>query len=103
MKGADPLLKLTIIPRSKGSLGFAQYFINETKLQTKTQLIDRICFILGGRCAEELFFGKVTNGAADDLKKAYELAHSYVIKLGMSDELGLVAYKDPEFLRPYSE
>ena len=66
-------------------------------------MIDRICFILGWRCAEELFFGKVTNGAADDLKKAYELAHSYVIKLGMSDELGLVAYKDPEFLRPYSE
>jgi AFG3 family protein len=52
LEGADPLLKLTIIPRSKGSLGFAQYFVNETKLNTRTQLIDRICFILGGRCAE---------------------------------------------------
>lgn len=58
---------------------------------------------MGGRCAEELFFGKVTNGASDDLKKAYELAHNCVVKLGMSDELGLVAYKDPQFLRPYSD
>lgn len=85
LEGADPLLKLTIIPRSKGSLGFAQYFVNETKLNTKTQLIDRICFILGGRCAEERFFGKITNGASDDLKKAYEIAHSLVVKLGMSE------------------
>lgn len=84
MKGADPLLKLTIIPRSKGSLGFAQYFVNETKLQTRSQILDRICFILGGRCAEEQFFGKITNGASDDLKKAYELAYNYVVKLGMS-------------------
>lgn len=85
LKGADPLLKLTIIPRSKGSLGFAQYFVDETKLHTKSQLMDRICFILGGRCAEEHFFGKVTNGASDDLKKAYELAHNLVVKLGMND------------------
>ena len=103
LKGADPLLKLTIIPRSKGSLGFAQYFVNETKLNTKSQLIDRICFILGGRCAEELFFGKVTNGAADDLKKAYELAHNIVVKLGMNEEIGYIGYKDTEYLRPYSE
>jgi AFG3 family protein len=52
LEGADPLLKLTIIPRSKGSLGFAQYFNSENKLNTKGQLVDRICFILGGRCAE---------------------------------------------------
>ena len=67
LEGADPLLKLTIIPRSKGSLGFAQYFTNENKLNTRRQLIDQICFILGGRCAEEHFFGTCTNGAADDL------------------------------------
>lgn len=51
LQGADPLLKLTIIPRSKGSLGFAQYLNRENKLQSKSQLIDQICFILGGRCA----------------------------------------------------
>jgi AFG3 family protein len=102
LEGADPLLKLTIIPRSKGSLGFAQYFVNETKLNTKTQLIDRICFILGGRCAEEQFFGKITNGASDDLKKAYEIAHSIVVKLGMSEEIGYVGFRDSEYLRPYS-
>ena len=50
LEGADPLLKVTIIPRSKGALGFAQYFINENQLQTKEELLDRICFILGGRC-----------------------------------------------------
>lgn len=103
LEGADPLLKLTIIPRSKGSLGFAQYFVNETKLNTRTQLIDRICFILGGRCAEERFFGKITNGASDDLKKAYEIAHSIVVKLGMSDEIGYMGYSDQQYLRPYSE
>lgn len=51
LEGADPLLKVTIIPRSKGALGFAQYFLNENQLQTKEELLDRICFILGGRCA----------------------------------------------------
>lgn len=103
LEGADPLLKLTIIPRSKGSLGFAQYLNRENKLNTKTQLIDQICFILGGRCAEEFFFGTCTNGAADDLEKAYKIAHSIVTKLGMNDKLGYMGFKDPEYLRPYSE
>ena len=58
---------------------------------------------MGGRCAEEHFFGKITNGASDDLKKAYELAHNIVVKLGMNDEIGYVGYKDPEYLRPYSD
>lgn len=51
LEGAYPLLKLTIIPRSKGALGFAQYLPKESLLQSKEELIDRICFILGGRCA----------------------------------------------------
>jgi len=67
LEGGYPLLKLTIIPRSKGSLGFAQYLPNESSLETKEELLDRICCILGGRCAEELFNGKVTTGAYDDL------------------------------------
>ena len=52
-------MKLTIIPRSKGSLGFAQYLPNESTLQTKEELLDQICCILGGRCSEEHFFHKV--------------------------------------------
>mmetsp|Transcript_36671 Transcript_36671/g.32866 ORF Transcript_36671/g.32866 Transcript_36671/m.32866 type:complete len:260 (-) Transcript_36671:177-956(-) len=55
LEGGAPLLKLTIIPRSKGSLGFAQYLPNESSLETKEELMDRICTILGGRCSEELF------------------------------------------------
>lgn len=66
LEGGSPLLKLTIIPRSKGSLGFAQYLPNEGSLETKEELLDRICAILGGRCAEEEFFGKITTGAYDD-------------------------------------
>ena len=54
-----PLLKITIIPRSKGSLGYAQYLPNESSLENKEDLLDRICYMLGGRCAEEVFFGKV--------------------------------------------
>ena len=53
------IYQLTIIPRSKGSLGFAQYLPNESTLQTKEELLDQICCILGGRCSEEHFFGKV--------------------------------------------
>lgn len=103
LEGADPLLKLTIIPRSKGSLGFAQYFNNENKLNTRSQLIDQICFILGGRCAEEYFYGTCTNGAADDLEKAYQIAHNIVTKLGMSEKVGLIGFRNAEYLRPYSE
>lgn len=103
LEGANPLLKLTIIPRSKGSLGFAQYFSNENKLNTKTELVDQICFILGGRCAEEEFFGKITNGASDDLQKAYQIAHNVVVKLGMNDRVGNVGFRDSDYLRPYSE
>lgn len=63
LKYASPLLKLTIIPRSKGSLGFAQYLPKESSLETEEALRDRIAFTLGGRVAEEVFFGEVTNGA----------------------------------------
>lgn len=52
---------MTIIPRSKGSLGFAQYLPNENSLETKEELFDRLCCMLGGRIAEEIFFGKVIN------------------------------------------
>lgn len=60
LEGGAPLLKITIIPRSKGSLGYAQYLPNENSLEVKQELLDRMCCILGGRCAEEIFFGKVT-------------------------------------------
>jgi AFG3 family protein len=93
LEGAYPLLKLTIIPRSKGALGFAQYLPSETKLDTKEELLDRICFILGGRCAEEYFFKRITTGASDDLQKAYKIAHDLVTKYGMSEKIGYIGYR----------
>jgi len=73
-----PLLKLTIIPRAKGSLGFAQYLPDEASLQTKEQLCDMITVALGGRIAEEIFFGKITTGASDDIKKCTQIAQGMV-------------------------
>jgi len=69
LEHANPLLKITIIPRAKGSLGFAQYLPDEVNLYSREQLIDMICVALGGRISEELNFGKITTGAADDIKK----------------------------------
>jgi len=69
LEHSNPLLKVTIIPRSKGSLGFAQYLPEELSLYQKEALIDMIKVALGGRIAEEIFFGRVTTGASDDLKK----------------------------------
>merc|ERR1712203_814898 len=63
LEGGAPLLKLTIIPRSKGALGFAQYLPNEVSIETKEEFEDKICSALGGRIAEEEFFGRVTTGA----------------------------------------
>ena len=64
---AAPLLKITIIPRAKGSLGFAQYLPNENSLQSKEEILQMIVVALGGRCAEKVFFDDVSNGAYDDL------------------------------------
>lgn len=69
LEHANPLLKVTIIPRSKGSLGFAQYLPEEISLYSREAIIDMICTALGGRITEDLFFNKVTTGAADDIKK----------------------------------
>lgn len=69
LEHSNPLLKITVIPRSKGSLGFAQYLPQELSLYTKEALLDMINVALGGRIAEDIFFGKVTTGAGDDIKK----------------------------------
>ena len=66
LKHASPLLKLTIIPRTKGSLGFAQYLQSDESLQTEDALLDRIAFTLGGRSSELEFFNELTTGAQAD-------------------------------------
>lgn len=87
-----PLIKLTIIPRAKGSLGFAQYLPDELTLYTTEQLQDMITVALGGRVAEELFFQKITTGASDDLKKCTQIATAMITEYGMSTELGCLNY-----------
>merc|ERR1712100_844428 len=78
LEHADPLLKVTIVPRGSGALGFAQYLQKEVALHTKDQIVDMMCMALGGRAAEDLMFGKVTTGASDDLNRVTQMAHGMV-------------------------
>ena len=105
LENANPLLKITIIPRSKGALGFAQYLPDELSLYHKEALIDMIKVALGGRIAEEIFFKKVTTGAGDDIKKVTQIANSLVTVYGMNEKMGLVSFNGNagEGLRAYSD
>lgn len=92
LEHANPLLKITIIPRSKGSLGFAQYLPEEINLYTKEAIIDQIKVALGGRVSEQITFGKITTGASDDIKKITQMAQGLIQIYGMSSEFGLRSY-----------
>ncbi|KAM9046598.1 LOW QUALITY PROTEIN: mitochondrial inner membrane m-AAA protease component AFG3L1-like [Megaptera novaeangliae] len=107
LEHADPLLKASIIPRGKG-LGYAQCLPREQCLYTREQLSDRMCAVLGGRVAEQLFFGQITTGAQDDLRKVTQSAYAQIVQFGMSKKLGQVSFDLPqpgEVLaeKPYSE
>lgn len=104
---ADPLLKVSIIPRGKG-LGYAQYLPKEQYLYTTEQLFDRMCMTLGGRVSEEIFFGRITTGAQDDLKKVTQMAYAQVVHYGMNEKVGNVSFDMPQpgemvLDKPYSE
>lgn len=103
---ADPLLKVSIIPRGKG-LGYAQYLPKDQYLLSQEQLFDRMCMTLGGRVAEELFFKRITTGAQDDLKKVTDSAYAQIVRFGMNEKVGNVSFDtsqgDPMFTKPYSE
>jgi len=86
---ADPVHKVTIIPRGKGALGATVPLPTEDRyILTRSQLLDRITLLFGGRAAEELEFGEISTGAYDDLKQATELAKKMVVEYGMSEEVG---------------
>uniref|UniRef100_A0A667XRM0 AAA+ ATPase domain-containing protein n=1 Tax=Myripristis murdjan TaxID=586833 RepID=A0A667XRM0_9TELE len=94
LEHADPLLKVSIIPRGKG-LGYAQYLPKEQYLFTQEQLFDRMCMMLGGRVAEQVFFSRVTTGAQDDLRKITQSAYEQVVQFGMSEAVGQASFDLP--------
>ncbi|KAG8685320.1 AAA ATPase afg3, partial [Ceratobasidium sp. 395] len=104
---ADPLLKVSIIPRGVGALGYAQYLPAERYLYSTPQLIDKMCMTLGGRVSEEIFFGEITTGAQDDLQKITKMAFEVCANYGMNPVIGPVSYggKDSKesFQKPFSE
>jgi len=107
LEHADPLLKVSIIPRGKG-LGYAQYLPKEQYLYSTEQLFDRMCMTLGGRCSEQIFFNRITTGAQDDLRKVTQSAYAQVVQFGMNEKVGNLSFDMPQqgemvMDKPYSE
>jgi cell division protease FtsH len=93
---ADPVHKISIIPRGIAALGYTQQQPTEDRyLLTRSELIDRLAVLLGGRVAEELVFNEISTGAQNDLQRASDIARAMVTEYGMSDSLGLVSYERP--------
>ena len=94
LPGQDPVHKVSIIPRGIGALGYTMQRPTEDRyLMTRRELENKMVVLLGGRAAEQLVFGEVSTGAADDLDKVSEIARSLVTRYGMSDALGVVVYE----------
>ncbi|MFI5134206.1 MAG: ATP-dependent zinc metalloprotease FtsH, partial [Chitinophagales bacterium] len=104
---ADPLVKVSIVPRGVAALGYAQYLPKEQFLYTREQLLDQMCMALGGRAAEEIVFGRISTGAQNDLERITKMAYAMVTIYGMNDKIGNVSFYDPQqeysFQKPYSE
>ena len=107
LEHANPLVKVTIVPRGK-ALGAAWYLPEERQITTREQLLDEMCATLGGRAAEELFLGKISTGASNDLERVTKQAYAMVVYFGMSERLPNLNYYDSSgqdwgFTKPYSE
>jgi len=100
-------LKVTIVPRGTAALGYAQYTPKEQYLYNTDQLTDQICMTLGGRASEDIFFGKISTGAQNDLQQITRIAYAMVSVYGMNDKVGNISFYDPQtentFTKPYSE
>lgn len=107
LEHANPLVKVTIVPRGK-ALGAAWYLPEERQITTKDQMLDEMCALLGGRAAEEVFIGKISSGAMNDLERVTKQAYGMVTYLGMSDKMPNLSYYDSSgqdytFQKPFSE
>lgn len=107
LEHAYPLLKVTVVPRGSAALGYAQYTPKEQYLYNTDQLMDQICMTLGGRASEDIFFGKISTGASNDLQQITKIAYSMITMYGMNDKVGNISYYDPNqentFTKPFSE
>lgn len=107
LEHVDPLLKVSIVPRTNATLGYSQYLPSDQKLYTTEQLFDRMCMALGGRIAESKIFRRITTGAEDDLKKVTDIAYKQISMYGMNDRVGNISLpiKKPSELgkKPYSD
>ncbi|XP_005915241.1 AFG3-like protein 1 [Haplochromis burtoni] len=107
LEHADPLFKVSLVPRGTG-LGYAQYLPKEQYLFTQEQLFDRMCMMLGGRVAEQVFFRQVTTRAQDDLRKVTQSAYAQIVQFGMNGAVGQVSFDLPQWGslitdKPFSE
>ena len=106
LEHASPLVKVTIVPRGIGTLGYAQYLPKEEYITRTEALLDRMCMTFGGRAAEKIIFNKVSTGAQSDLDQVTKMAYSMVSVFGMSDEVGQVSFygmQNESFTKPYSD
>ena len=109
LEHANPLVKVSIVPRGIAALGYAQYLPKEQYLYRTEQLFDEMCMALGGRAAEQVVFEKISTGALSDLEKITKMAYSMVTIYGMNEKLGNVSFYDSKgqgdysFTKPYSE
>nr|MBC7613447.1 ATP-dependent metallopeptidase FtsH/Yme1/Tma family protein [Pseudopedobacter sp.] len=107
LEHADPLVKVSIVPRGVAALGYAQYLPKEQFLYTTEQLSDGMCMTLGGRVAEDITFSKISTGAQNDLERITKLAYAMVSIYGMSKKVGNISFNDQggeyNFSKPYSD
>jgi cell division protease FtsH len=108
LEHADPLVKVSIVPRGVAALGYAQYLPKEQFLYQTEQLLDEMCMAFGGRVAEDIVFGKISTGALSDLERITKMAYSIVTIYGMNKEIGNMSFFDSKqseyaIQKPYSD
>jgi cell division protease FtsH len=105
LEHASPLVKVTIVPRGVGTLGYAQYLPKEEYITRTEQLLDRMCMTFGGRAAEKVVFDKISTGAQSDLDHVTKMAYGMVSVYGMNEKVGNISFygMQEQFNKPYSD